>query len=179
MRKIIAVLLVFILFAFCGCGTSIPAETDPSGTTGATEPNLEEKFTIPGTLTVENFDIKFVSAEICKSVVLNNGVDFSIDSENGKELLVLSIDATNTSNELLNLGSFISYADSVSVFPQNYLGKYNDRTLFVGAVHPGKTMQTYIIYQIAEGWESFELSYVDNLTMIVSKTVKIIRADLA
>ena len=179
MKRTLIVLFVIVAILVCGCSASPDSGMDSNGTTKTTISTSDEKFTIPGTLTAENFDIKIVAAEVCKSVTLDSGIEFPVEAEEGKELLVLSIDATNTSSELMNLGSLLTYADSKSVLPQNYLGKYNDRAIFVGAVQPGKTIQTYIIYPIPEGWAEFELSYVDGLTMIASNPIKILRTDIA
>ena len=181
MKKSLFALLLVLATLLAGCGdVTTDLGGGDAGATKAPSSESNEKFTVPGTLKDKNFDIKIVSVEVSKSIKIDgSGIDIPIDAEAGKELLILSIDAKNTSSELMNLGSLLTYADSNSVLPHNYLGKYKDRALFVGAVQPGKTLQTYVIYHMPEGWTEFELSYVDGLTMIASNPIKILRADIA
>ena len=170
-KKLTVLLLaVLLILSFSGC-TDSPVAND-----GAT---TDKDFEIPGTLSAENFDINIVSAELCESVTLDGGgLDIPVKADEGKHFLVLCIDATNTSDELRNLGSFLTYVDTISVLPNNYLGKYGDRVVFVGAVHPGKTICTYILYQVPTEWEEFEMSYVDSLTAHASKTIKISHSNI-
>ena len=130
-KKITSLILaILLILSFAGCaGAPVTDGSTPSTTT-------DNNFEIPGTLSAENFDIKIVSAELCESVTLDGGgVDITREPDEGKQFLVLSIDATNTSGELRNLGSFLTYVDSISVLPSNYLGKYGERVVFVGAVN--------------------------------------------
>ena len=176
MKRSLFALSIVIALLLVGCGA--PSTTSGDSTTVPNAPT-DEYFEIPGTLSAENFDLKIVSAELCESVTLDGGgVDFPINADEGKQLLVLSIDATNTSKELRNLGSFLTYVDTISVLPNNYLGKYGERVVFVGAVHPGKTIGTYSLYQVPAEWKDFELSYVDSMTAQASKTIKISRSDI-
>lgn len=186
MKRLLLAIFLIIAMLLVGCGnvstTNSEENTDEisSSENSQSSPPADTTFEIPGTLSAENFDIKIVSAEICESLTLDGGgVDIPVEADDGKQFLVLSIDATNTSDELRNLGSFATYVDSVTVLPSNYLGKYGDRVVFVGAVHPEKTICTYILYQVPTEWKEFELSYVDSLSYSASKTIKIFRSDLS
>lgn len=197
MKRKLFVLFVVVAMLLAGCAstpaTNSSAATSPNSTTfgnfetpatnggAATSPNstTSGNFEIPGTLSAENFDIKIVSAEICESITLDvGGIDVPFNAEEGKKLLVLSIDATNKTQEIRNLGSFITYVDGVTVLPSVSLGKYGERLIFVGAVHPGKTMCTYTVYQVPAEWKEFELAYVDSLTASSTDTVKIARSSI-
>ena len=178
MKKNWLVIISAVLLLLSGCESVTPKVDDPqSASTEATA--IDTKFTLPCTLVVEKFDLEIVSVKLFESITLNAGVDFPVNAEDGKQLLVLCIDAKNTGDEICNLGSFIAYADSVSVLPSNYLGKYEDRVIFVGAVQPGKTMCTYIIYQVPSAWQNFEFSYVDPMDGKISKSITINRSDIS
>ena len=172
MKKFISLIaaMFIVLSLVTGCG-------EPTGgtPTKTTEPAV---ISIPGTLTAENFSFTIVSAEQSDSVTLNSGVDFAIDADEGKQFLVLCIDATNTSDDISNVGPFTAYVDDTTVLPHNVLGKYGDRILMTGAVHPGKTMNTYAMYQVPMDWEFFEVSYTDTLTCSVSDSVKFSRSNV-
>ena len=172
MRKYASLIMVMLILLSLLVGCEVPID---SATTKATEDTM---ITIPGALIAENFTFTIVSAELTSSVTLDSGVDITIDADEGKQLLVLSVDATNTSDEIRNLGPFTTYVDNTTILPHNVLGKYGDRMLMVGAVHPGKTMNAYAIYQVPMDWEFFEISYVDTLTCSVSDTVKFSRSDV-
>lgn len=172
MRKSASLIMVMLIML----STLVGCEKPVGGTTA----KVDEATTIsiPGTLVAENFTFTIVSAELSDSVTLDAGVDITIDADEGKQYLVLCIDATNTSSDIRNLGSFTSYVDDTAVLPDNRLGKYGDRVLVVGAVHPGKTMNTYVMYQVPMDWEFFEISYIDSLTGSVSECVKFKRSDV-
>lgn len=171
MRKILAfVIVVLVLFySLAGCEDLLSESS-----TAPTEPTV---ISIPGTLVAENFTFKIVSAELFSSVTLNAGIDFNIDAEEGKQILILCIDATNTSSSARNLGAFNTYVDDTVVLPHNVLGKYGDRILMGGGVDPGKTMKAYVMYQVPMDWEFFELSYTDTLTLSNSGSVRFSRED--
>jgi hypothetical protein len=175
MKKTLTLLVVIsiILSAIVGCGVPIGSTTTIS--TDGTTPKVTETETIsiPGTLTAENFSFNIVSAGLLPSVTLDSGVDIDVYPEEGKQFLVLCVDATNTSEDIRNLGPFSAYVDGAAVLPHNVLGKYGDRILMSGAAHPGNTMSVYIMYQVPMDWEFFEISYIDTLTGSLSKSVKI------
>ena len=172
MKKNISIFIaVFIMLSMLsGCEEPI----------GSTVTNATEAATIsiPGTLVAENFTFTIVSAELYESVTLDSGLNFSVDAEEGKQFLVLCIDAANTSSDIRNVGPFTAYVDDTTILPHNVLGKYEDRMLMGGAVHPGKTMKAYVIYQVPIDWEFFEISYVDTLTCTMSGSVKFSRSEL-
>lgn len=172
MRKSASLILaMFILFSMLvGCDT-LTGDSNLQATEAAI-------ISIPGTLVAENFTFTIVSAELSPSITLNSGADFTVDADEGKQFLILCVDATNTSNEIRNLGPFSTYLDNTTILPKNVLGKYGDRVLMVGAVHPGKTMNTYAMYQVPMDWEFFEISYTDTLTCSVSGSVKFSRSDV-
>lgn len=183
-----SIFAAFVFFALllsaCGSPSSSPstppAKTESSiETTETTTVPTISSFTFPGTLTAENFDLTIVSATLSDSVVLDTGIDVSIDADEGKQLLVLCIDATNTSEDVRNLGSFISYVDNNTILPHNVLGKLGERMIFMGAIHPGKTMGTYVLYQVPTAWNTFELSYVDSWTGSLSDPILISRSEIA
>lgn len=175
---------VFIMAALL-CATMAACDTDAPTTTGAgtaaanstTAPKTE--FSIPGTLSAQNFDLTVVSAELSDSVTLNAGMDIDYTADEGKQYLTLCIDATNTSDETRNLGTLSAYVDNVAVLPDNFLGKLGDRLIFVGGIDAGKTIQTYIMFQVPVDWEKFEFSYIDSLTGSQSASVTINRADVS
>ena len=170
-KSVCFILVMMILFStLLGCDTIVD-----DAATKATEDTI---ISIPGTLVAENFSFTIVSAELSNSVTLNSGVDITIDADEGKQFLILCVDATNTSNDVRNIGPFTTYVDGTTVLPHNVLGKYGDRVLMVGAVHPEKTMQTYAMYQVPTDWEFFEISYIDTLTGKVSGIVKFSRSDV-
>ena len=180
MKKSVSLLMVMLILlsALVGCEAPIDSTaTNAAGgtTTQATEP---ETISIPGTLVAENFSFTIVSAELSASVTLNSGLDINVDAEEGKQFLILRITATNTSNDIRNLGPFTAYVDDTTVLPHNVLGKYGDRMLMGGAVHPGKTMNAYVMYQVPTDWEFFEISYMDTLTCSVSESARISRPDV-
>ena len=170
-KSVYFVLVVMILLS-----TLVGCEAPIDGTTA----NADEDtiITIHGTLVAENFTFTIVSAELLSSVTLDSGLDITIEPDEGKQFLVLCVDATNTSDEIRNLGPFTTYLDNTTILPKNVLGKYGDRMLMVGAVHPGKTMAAYAMYQVPLDWEFFEISYIDALTCKVSSTVKFSRSDV-
>ncbi len=170
-KKILLLATILAVIAlFSGCEYPVDGAT-----TNATEATI---ISIPGTLVAENFTFTIVSAELSDSVTLDSGVNIAIDADEGKQFLTLCIDATNTSNEVRNLGPFTTYVDNTTVSPHNVLGKYGDRVLMVGAVHPGKTMSVYAMYQVSMDWEFFEISYIDTLTCKASGSVKFSRSDV-
>ena len=175
---ILLVTLLILLPALVGCEVPI-ADTSTKATDGTTT-NATETATIsiPGTLVAENFSFTIVSAELSDSVTLDSGSSINADTEKGKQFLVLCIDATNTSSDIRNLGAFTTYVDDTTVLPHNVLAKYKDRILMGGAVHPGKTMQTYAMYQVPADWKFFEISYIDTLTCSVSESVRFSRSDV-
>ena len=172
MKKLVILISVMLILLSTLIGCDAPVD----GTAiKATEDSI---ISIPGTLVAENFTFTIVSAELAPSVTLDSGVDITIDADEGKQFLILCVDATNTSSEISNLGPFATYLDNTTILPKNVLGKYRDRTLMVGAVHPGKTMTTYAMYQVPTDWEFFEISYIDTLTCSVSSSVKFSRSDV-
>ena len=112
-------------------------------------------------------------------MTLNAGMDIDYAADEGKQYLTLCIDATNTSDETRNLGTLSAYVDNVAVLPDNFLGKLGDRLIFVGGIDAGKTIQTYIMFQVPTDWEKFEFSYIDSLTGSQSASVTITRADVS
>ena len=172
MKKSVSLIMVMLIMLSMFVGCENPVDNT---TTKATEDTI---ISIPGTLVAENFSFAIVSAEFSNSVTLNSGVDITIDADEGKQFLILCIDATNTSNDVRNLGPFTTYVDDTTVLPHNVLGKYGDRVLMVGAVHPGKTMNVYAMYQVPMDWKFFEISYIDTLTCSVSGSVKFSRSDV-
>ena len=169
MRKTVSLLIVMLILLSALAGCENPTSSAPTEAV---------TISIPGTLVAENFSFTIVSAELSASVTLNSGVNINVDAEEGKQFLILCVDATNTSNDIRNLGSFTSYVDNTTILPHNVLGKYKDRMLMSGAVHPGKTMTAYVMYQVPMEWEFFEISYVDTLTGKVSGSVKFSRSDV-
>lgn len=175
MKKAVSLILVMLVLlpALVGCEVPISTTTTNGTTMKATE---DATISIPGTLVAENFSFTIVSAELSDSVTLNSGININIDAEEEKQFLILCVDATNTSDDIRNLGPFTSYVDDTTVLPHNVLGKYGDRILMSGAVHPGKTMNAYVMYQVPMDWEFFEISYIDTLTCSVSESVKFSRS---
>lgn len=172
MKKSVCLIMAMLILLSMLVGCDAPVDgTTPKATENTT-------ISIPGTLVAENFTFTIVSAELSASVTLDSGADITIDADEGKQFLVLCIDATNTSDDIRNLGPFTTYLDNTTVLPKNVLGKYGDRVLMVGAVHPGKTMNTYAMYQVPMDWEFFEISYTDTLTCSVSGSVKFSRSDV-
>lgn len=172
MKKFISLIVVMFISLSLLAGCEEPVDSTAIKTTEDTI------ISIPGTLIAENFSFTIVSAELSDSVTLNSGVDFNVDAEEGKQFLILSIDATNTSSDIRNVGPFTAYVDDTTVLPHSVLGKYGDRILMTGAVHPEKTMNTYALYQVPMDWEFFEVSYTDTLTGSVSGSVKFSRSDV-
>lgn len=172
MKKFASLIMVMLILVSMLVGCEYPIDSTTSKTAEATT------ISIPGTLVADNFTFTIVSAELSDSVTLNSGLDINIDAEEGKQFLVLCVDATNTSADIRNLGAFTTYVDNTTVLPHNVLGKYNDRMLMSGAVHPGKTMNTYVMYQVPTDWETFEISYMDTLTGNISGSVKFNRSDV-
>jgi hypothetical protein len=171
MKKSASLIMVMLILFSMLCGCEIPVDSTTTKDAEATT------ISIPGTLVADNFTFTIVSAEIVDSVTLDSSVNIKVDAE-GKQFLVLCVDATNTSEEIRNLGPFTTYVDNTTVLPHNVLGKYNDRMLMSGAVHPGKTMNTYVMYQVPMDWETFEISYMDSLTGKVSGSVKFNHSDV-
>ena len=178
MKKFLCILFAIImLLALPGCESPDgSSQFGQDSSSKSTEPSPD--FSIPGTLVAENFDLTIVSAEVCDKVTLDSGIEIEVEPDEGKQFLVLCIDAKSTSDDIRNLGSFLAYVDNITVLPHNMLGKFGDRILFVGAVNPGKIMCTYIMYQVPTSWETFELSYVDSLTGSISKSITILRSDI-
>ena len=172
MKKSASLIMVMLILLSMLCGCEIPIDSTTPKTAEATT------ITIPGTLVADNFTFTIVSAEIVDSVTLDSSSNVSIDADTGKQFLVLCVDATNTSSDIRNLGPFTTYVDNTTVLPHNVLGKYSDRMLMSGAVRPGKTMNTYVMYQVPMDWETFEISYMDTLTGKVSGSVKFNRSDV-
>lgn len=180
MKKAASLFMVMLvlLTALVGCEAPINATTAHAADGATTKATETETISIPGTLVAENFSFTIVSAELSDSVTLNSDLNINADVEGGKQFLILCIDATNTSNDIRNLGPFTTYVDDTTVLPHNVLGKYEDRVLMVGAVHPGKTMHTYAMYQVPADWKFFEISYIDTLTCSVSESVRFSRSDV-
>lgn len=172
MKKLASLTMVMLILLSMLVGCEDPI--------GGTTPNATEAaiISIPGTLVAENFTFTIVSAELSDAVTLNSGMNITVDADEGKQFLVLCVDATNTSSDIRNLGPFTTYVDNTTTLPNNVLGKYGDRLLMSGAVHPGKTMNAYIMYQVPMDWEFFEISYMDTLTCSVSGSVKFSRSDV-
>ena len=164
------IVLVVLAFSLAGCD-SLLVETPPE----ASEPM---HISIPGNLVADNFSFDIVSATLSSSVTLNSGVDMNVTAEEGKLFLVLCVDATNTTDEIRNLGYFTTYVDSCTILPKTMLAKYGDRMNMTGGVHPGKTMQAYAIYEVPADWSEFELCYMDTLTGSISNSVMFSRSDV-
>lgn len=189
MKKLFVLLLIVCISACSMIGCDYCAATSENGyndastqsdqdtTSASTDPT--SSFSIPGTLVAENFDLTIVSAEICDTVTLNSGIEIEVEPDEGKQFLVLCIDAKNTSDDVMNLGSFLTYVDNITVLPHNMLAKLGDRILFSGGVNPGKIMCTYIMYQVPTSWETFELSYLDALTGSMSDAIAISKSDIS
>lgn len=182
----IVVLTLLVLFSLSACespsGSDTVPQTESSSGSEITEvvtAPTTSSFSIPGTLVAENFDIAIISATLSDSVTLNAGINVDFPADEGMQFLILCIDATNTSEEVQNLGSFIAYVDNTVVLPYNVLGKLGDRMLFVGAVDPGKTMGTYVLYQLPASWETFEFAYEDSWTGSRSEFALICRSDIS
>ena len=172
MKNAASLIMVIFLLLSMLVGCEPPVDGNTSNATEAAT------ISIPGTLVAENFTFTIVSAELLDSVTLDSGVNITIDADEGKQFLVLCVDATNASSDIRNLGPFTTYVDNTSVLPHNVLGKYGERALMVGAVHPGKTLATYAMYQVPMDWEFFEISYIDTLTGSASGSVKFSRSDV-
>ena len=180
MKKSVSLILVMLILlsTLVGCETPIDSTTTKATDGTTTKATEDATISIPGTLVAENFSFTIVSAELSASVTLNSGMNINVDADEGKQFLILCVDATNTSDDIRNLGSFTSYVDDTTVLPHNVLGKYGDRILMTGAVHPGKTMNAYVMYQVPMDWEFFEISYIDTLTCSVSESVKFSRSSV-
>lgn len=180
MKKSASILIAMLILLSALVGCDVPIESSTTKAAGSTTAKTTDAGTIsiPGTLVAENFSFTIVSAELSASVTLNAGVDINVDAEEGMQFLILCIDATNTSDDIRNLGPFTAYVDNTTVLPHNVLGKYGNRMLMSGAVHPGKTMNAYVMYQVPMDWEFFEISYMDTLTCSVSGSVKFSRSDV-
>lgn len=164
------VMALLTIFSCAGCGETIVDDTKP-----ATE---AAHISIPGKLVADNFSFDIVSVTMSNSITLNAGLDMNVDAEEGKMLLVLCVDATNTTDEIRNLGYFTTYVDSCTILPKTMLAKYGDRMNMTGAVHPGKTMQAYAIYEVPEDWSEFEFCYMDTLTGSTSSSAIFNRSDI-
>lgn len=180
MKKSISLIIaaVMVMSTLCGCDLSAITETTGASNSKTTEVSGAKTISIPGTLVADNFSFNIVSADLVDSVTLNSGVDIQIDAEAGKQILILCVDAKNTSSDIRNVSFFTAYVDDKTVLPHTVLGKYNDRIMMNGAVDPGKTMCAYVMYQVPLSWENFEISYMDTLTGSVSGAVKFSKSDV-
>lgn len=181
MKKLLAAALALLMLAGCASSSPKPSEstTPPAPESSApAEPTEDKAWGLDDPLSSESFDVTVVSAELSDKVTLNAGVDIDFSPDEGKQFLILCIDAKNTSDEVCNLGSFLASVDKTSVFPSNYLGKLGTRVLFVGAVPPGSTMETYVLYQVPEEWKVFELWYIDSLLGGTEGPIVISREDV-
>lgn len=181
MKKLFVAALALLMLSGCASSTPNPSESaTPSApeSSAPAEPRENKSFGVNDPLSGKSFDITVVSASLSDTVTLNAGVDVDFSPDEGKQFLILCIDAKNTSKKVCNLGSFLASVDKTSVLPSNYLGKLVDRVLFAGAVTPGSTMETYVLYQVPEEWETFELWYVDSLLDGTDGPIVINRAEV-
>ena len=172
MKKYLSILVSIALFA------SMLSACDLTSIAESSSPTEAEVIGIPGTLVAENFTFNIVSAELLDAITLNSGLDIEYKADEGKKILVMRVDATNTSSDVRNVSFFSAYVDNVTVLPYAVLGKYGDRIMMNGAVNPGKTMSAYVMYQVPTEWDSFEICYIDTLTAKSSSSVKFFKSDV-
>lgn len=172
MKRSISLIIAAVMVISTLCGCEFPAMGESPAATDAAI------ISIPGTLVADNFTFNIISAELLDSITLNVSTDIEFKAEEGKQILVLCVDATNTSSDIRNVSFFTAYVDDTTVLPYTVLGKYNDRIMMNGAVNPGKTMAAYVMYQVPTEWDSFEICYIDTLTAKSSSSVKFFKSDV-
>ena len=82
----------------------------------------------------------------------------------GNVFLLAMINATNITDETINVASpqFNSYVDGKKIVTESVVGAIDGAMPLIGAVSPGQSFLGHVVWQVPEGWETFQVSYLGN-----------------
>ena len=138
--------LILFLAACCLMAAPVKAESE----TEVSEELLEAEG--------ELYSLKVKSAEIIEKAD-DYGTD--VEPDKGYQFLVVRFEAKNISEEddYLNRYSFLGYADDFEAKQLDYQSKDEHDGIMTGDVVAGKGMRGYLIFEVPDDWEVFEVMF--------------------
>lgn len=164
MKRILCFALA-ITFLLCSCGgnpsNSAEDKKSSSETSSAenTEKDQDNSVGIDGTITGECFSISIVDVKWIDA--LEASLYTVTPEKEGSKLLCLFFSAKNITEDTKNLGMFNAYVNSQATLPTALAGSIDEAMPFVGAVASGMEMKTYVVWELPEDWEEFQLNYFE------------------
>lgn len=155
------------------------ATEDQAGTEAVEEPSATDAVGFNDTLHAQNFDFSILSAELCDSVT--NQLGMTYEAESGTQFLLVTFSAVNTAHDEMNVMNvdFNSYIDDKKVAIQSIVGEIDGFMPLSGAVAAGKTFEGYAVWEVPDGWNTLEFSYIDALTGVDSDIMTIYATDVS
>ncbi len=173
-----AVIMVFTVCAL-GCSDSDSSSSSTSETKSAEEKTTEEKNDVAGigdVVKTEHFEITVTKAQTTK--YLKNALNMSYNAADGKEFVFLVFSFKNITDEIHNTSpSYICSVDKVQVHGYNVVGDIDGCMPLVGAVGAGSIFNTYVVVEVAEGWQTLEFEYLDGELGTASQKIVINHSD--
>jgi len=170
MKKLIsAVLLIVLLFTFCGC-----TDNDTNAESGLSK---NKEISINEITTVDDFECQI------KEVNWYAPSDFAFDvieREDGFEYLVIVLSEKNTTDETQNAPvSNILSADGKQCVNVPVLSLYKkEYKINFGATLPNSTAEAYVIYKVPSGASSFKFQIFSNGFGSASDYIVFSRSDI-
>lgn len=118
-------------------------------------------------LSTKELDFSINSIIETHQIMSETGISY--EPQSGNVLLFAIINATNTTNETTNVtnSTFNSYVDGTKITPTTasgvpVVGAVDGVMPLLGAVSPGQSFLGYTVWEVPEGWETLQFSYLDN-----------------
>lgn len=162
-KKILPLILVAVVLLFSACGTTSsgnPSNSLENSVFPSENAEKDDKAVgFSGTISGDCFDISIVNA--IWTDTLETSLGAVAPKNKGSKLLCLIFSAKNTADDTKNLGSFNAYINNQATLPTVVAGGIDDAMIFVGAVASGMEMKAYMVWELPENWEEFQLYYFE------------------
>lgn len=138
------------LFLAALCLMAAPVSAESAKETEVSQDILEAEGSI--------YDLKVKSAEIIEKA---DDYGTEVEPDNGYQFLVVRFEAKNISDEdnYLNRYNFLGYADDFEAKQLDYHSEGEHDGIMTGDVVAGKGMRGYLIFEVPDDWEVFEVMY--------------------
>jgi hypothetical protein len=184
---LIVALTIGLILCLMGCASTQQSESAertenehgaPNETTEAVNAEIVGGVGIDGTLTAENFEFSILSTDLCASIKNAMGMEYA--ASDGKQFLLVVFRSKNISADIQNVMNvnFNSYIDDEKVVIYTVVGEVNGYMPLFGAVSSQKIFDGYTVWEVPDGWNKLEFSYIDALTGSDSDFLRINATDL-
>ena len=130
------------------------------------------------TLIADNFEFSILSIKTCPAVSNALGVEYV--AESGNEYVFCVMGAKNSSSDTQNMMNvnFNGYVDDTKITIVSVVGEIEGYMPLLGAVSADKTFEGYTVWEVPQGWEKLEFSYIDALSGQDSDSFVIYSSDI-